>query len=437
MNIDLKKIAKGRWIHIIIPTILVYIAGYMDRANIGFAVAGGMDKALGLTATFAGLASGIFFIGYVALQIPGGVLAEQGKAKKFIAWTIVAWGGISILMGFVENTWQLLVLRFLLGVAEGGLYPAILAIISHWYPNEERGRANAYFMMNNAIASIIAGPIAGLLLTFSNWRGLFIAEGVLSLLLILIWLPLIDDRPDNAKWLNQEEKDYINNKIKQEQEALKKRLIQPQSLKTIIKEVNLWKLVLIYFCSQAGAYGFSLWLPTIVKSLTKMGIGSVSVLSSIPFIGLLFGYYIFSSLSDKTQNRKLYSAIPLICFAVCLVLSVIFKGNVIVSFAFLIGCGVFFTSATSVFWTMIPLLYTENVAGAARGLIGGMGNLGGFLGPFIVGLLITHGGMDLGLYGMALILFIGFLITLTLPAITTGKNGISINKPEQQIEVKS
>jgi nitrate/nitrite transporter NarK len=120
-----------------------------------------------------------------------------------------------------------------------------------------------------------------------------------------------------------------------------------------------------------------------------------------------------------------------------LVLSVIFKANIIVSFVFLIGCGVFFTSATSVFWTMIPLLYTENAAGAARGLIGGMGNLGGFLGPFIVGLLITHGGMDLGLYGMALILFIGFLITLTLPAITTGKNAILINKPEQQIEVKS
>ena len=138
INDIVKKIPSGRWIHIIPPTILVYIVAFMDRTNIGFAIAGGMNKSLGITSTVAGIAAGIFFIGYMFLQVPGGRIAEKGSAKKFITWTIVAWGGLAILSGFVQNITQLLIIRFLLGVAEGGVYPAILTIISHWFPNEER-----------------------------------------------------------------------------------------------------------------------------------------------------------------------------------------------------------------------------------------------------------------------------------------------------------
>jgi MFS family permease len=125
------KIPNGRWIHIIPPAILVYIVAFMDRTNIGFAMAGGMDKELGMTAALSGLAAGIFFIGYIILQVPGGIIAEKGSAKKFIAWTIVAWGTLATVTGFVQNANQLLILRFLLGVAEGGVWPAILVIISH------------------------------------------------------------------------------------------------------------------------------------------------------------------------------------------------------------------------------------------------------------------------------------------------------------------
>ncbi|MCL6599704.1 MAG: MFS transporter [Alicyclobacillus macrosporangiidus] len=211
-----QKIPSGRWIHIIPPTILVYIVAFMDRTNIGFAIAGGMDKALGLTATFAGLAGGIFFIGYMVLQVPGGMIAERGSAKKFIAWTIVGWGAIATLTGFVHSAGQLLVMRFLLGVAEGGVWPAILVIIAHWFPNEERGRANAFFIMNIAIANIITGPLSGWILTIWNWRGVFIVEGLLSLALIAIWLPMMSDRPRDAKWISQAELQYIEGKLREE-----------------------------------------------------------------------------------------------------------------------------------------------------------------------------------------------------------------------------
>lgn len=165
MSIEIEKpTTRGRWLHIIPATILVYIVAYMDRTNIAIGIAGGMDEDLGMTASFAGLVAGIFFIGYIFLQIPGGQIAERLSAKKLIAWTIVAWGGFALLTGFVQTPTQLLIIRFVLGVAEGAVYPAILALIGHWFPNEERARAIAYFQMNLAVASIITGPLSGCLL---------------------------------------------------------------------------------------------------------------------------------------------------------------------------------------------------------------------------------------------------------------------------------
>ncbi|WP_200880757.1 MFS transporter [Thermoactinomyces daqus] len=210
-----------RWLRIIPPAILVYIVAFMDRTNIGFAMAGGMDRELGMTTSLSGLAAGIFFVGYIILQVPGGIIAEKGSAKKFIAWTIIAWGTLATVTGFVQNATQLMILRFLLGVAEGGVWPAILVIISHWFPNEERGRANAFFMMNIAIASIITGPLSGWILSIWNWRMVFIIEGIISLALIFVWLPLISDRPQDAKWISEQERDYLVKRWRTEQELLK------------------------------------------------------------------------------------------------------------------------------------------------------------------------------------------------------------------------
>ncbi len=165
MSIEIEKpTTRGRWLHIIPATILVYIVAYMDRTNIAIGIAGGMDEDLGMTASFAGLVAGIFFIGYIFLQIPGGQIAERLSAKKLIARTIVAWGGFALLTGFVQTPTQLLIIRFVLGVAEGAVYPAILALIGHWFPNEERAGAIAYFQMNRPSLLLLPGRFpAGLL----------------------------------------------------------------------------------------------------------------------------------------------------------------------------------------------------------------------------------------------------------------------------------
>ncbi|MDQ0199373.1 MFS transporter [Neobacillus ginsengisoli] len=420
-----KSIPNGRWLHIIPPCIIIYIVAFMDRTNIGFATAGGMDKALGISATVSGIAAGIFFFGYLFLQIPGGKMAERGYGKNFITISILAWGLIAVLNGFVQNTWQLLLVRFLLGVAEGGVWPCILGILANWFPSKELGRANAYFIMNIAVASIITGPLSGWIISVSNWRYAFIVEGLLTLALLAVWIPFMSETPQDAKWLSKEERDYIVNTISSERALTAKQEKQNITLGQIFSIANIWKLIGIYFCYQVGIYGFSMWLPTLLKELTHSGIAGVGWLSTIPYIGTIIGLFVFGNLSDKSGNRKLYVSIPLIGFAICFMLATAMKSNIWLSFAFLTGCGVFLQSASSVFWTIPPLLFTGEVCGASRGIIGGLGNLGGFLGPYIVGWFITTtGNSSAGIYILVVFLLAGFLITLMLPSVTVGKSSM-------------
>jgi len=421
-KIGVNKIPNGRWLHIIPACIIVYIVAFLDRTNISFAIAGGMDAELGLAASVSGLAAGIFFVGYLLLQVPGGHLAEHGNAKKFIAYSILVWGGLATLTGFVENAWQLLGIRFLLGVAEGGVYPAILTIISHWFPDKERARANAYFQMNIAIASIINGPLSGWILQAMGWRELFIIEGVVSLLLLFVWIPLISNRPREAKWITKEELEYIESSLAAEQAAIKgnESSAKKGSFKTALSNINMWKLIGIYFAMQVGFYGFSLWMPTLLKELTKGGMGMVGMLSIFPYIMTIIGQYIFAHLCDKTMNRKLYTIIPIISFAACLTLSILTESNVWVSYGFMVLCGTFLQAATGPFWTLPAALLPAEVAGAGRGLINALGNMGGFVGPYMVGFIIQYMNQDAGVYSLVIFLIIGALLVLTVPSTVNG-----------------
>lgn len=205
-NRSLKEIPKQRWLRIIPPILIACIISYMDRVNIAFAMPGGMDAELGITASMAGLAGGIFFLGYLFLQVPGGKIAVHGSGKKFIGWSLVAWVIISILTGLVTNQYQLLFLRFSLGVAEGGMLPVVLTMISNWFPDAERGRANAIVIMFVPIAGIITAPLSGWIISALDWRWLFIIEGLLSAAVLAMWVLTVCDRPQEARWISPEEK---------------------------------------------------------------------------------------------------------------------------------------------------------------------------------------------------------------------------------------
>ncbi len=419
---DYRAIQCARWWRIIPAAILVYLFSFMDRTNISFAMAGGMNETLGMTAGLSGLAAGIFFVGYVIPQIPAGHLAEHGNAKQFIGISILFWGGLSILCGLVQNPTDLLIIRFLTGVAEGGVWPAMLVIISHWFPNEERGRANAFFIMNIAIASIITGPLSGWIISHFGWRWVFVGEGALTLALILVWYPLISNRPETAKWLSSAERDYLVSRLAAEQEQLKSAAPGRISYGAVMCDLNMWKLILLYFFYQVGIYGFAMWLPTLLRELTNTGMTSVGWLSIFPYVTMIFGLYFFARLSDGKGNRRRYTALPILGFAICFLLSTLLKSEIWVSYGFLVACGFFMQSASGVFWTIPPLIFPAEVAGGVRGIINALGNLGGFVGPLAVGgLRMVFHSYDAGVYFLTAALVAGYLLTLSLPACTTGQ----------------
>jgi sugar phosphate permease len=412
----LRIIPHQRWWRILPVTIVVYLFSFMDRANIGFAMAGGMNESLHITAAMAGLAAGMLYIGYIFFQIPGGHIAAKGHAKIFITVAILVWGAAATCTGLVTAKWQLLLVRFILGLAEGGTWPAMLVLIANWFPNEERGRANSLFIMSNSIAFAITGPLSGWIITFFGWRSVFFVEGAVTMALVALWWPLIEEKPEDAKWLSEAERDYLVGNAKEEQSKVQN-TGAPVSYAAILRDLNIWKLSLLYFLAQMGNIGFIMWLPTIIKVLTKSGMAKVGMLSSLPYLASVVGLYAVGYFSDRSGNRKLYTGLPILGFALCFFLSAQTRNIVWVSFAFLTCCGFFQVSYQGVFWSIPPLLFPKNIAGGARGIINALGNIGGLVGPWLVGWMITVSHKtNGGIYVLSFSLLLAFLVSFTLPA---------------------
>lgn len=410
------KIPGTRWWRVVAPVLIACIISFMDRVNISFALPGGMEADLAITSQMAGLTSGIFFIGYLFLQIPGGRIAVNGSGKKFIAWSLVAWAVVSVATGWVTNHYQVLVLRFVLGVAEGGMLPVVLTMISNWFPEREIGRANAFVMMFAPIGGMVTAPISGAIIQGLDWRWLFIIEGLLSIVVLAVWWVLISDRPQEARWLPVAEREYLLAELESDRQA--RSLKQPVSkapLRDVFRNSGLMKLVALNFFYQTGDYGYTLWLPTILKNLTGANMAGVGLLAILPFVATIIGIYVISMLSDKTGKRRLWMMVSLLCFAAALLASVVLRHNIIAAYIALVVCGFFLKAATSPFWSIPGRIASPEVAGGARGVINGLGNLGGFCGPWLVGMMIYLYGQNVAVYALAGSLVIAALITLTLP----------------------
>jgi sugar phosphate permease len=411
-----KKIPGTRWWRVVAPILIACIISFMDRVNISFALPGGMESDLGITSQMAGLTSGIFFIGYLFLQIPGGRAAVNGSGKRFIAWSLIAWAIVSVATGFVTNHYQVLVLRFVLGVAEGGMLPVVLTMISNWFPDKEIGRANAFVMMFAPIGGMVTAPISGAIIQSLDWRWLFIIEGLLSIVVLAVWWVLISDRPQEARWLPAAEREYLLAELESDRQA--RSLKQPVSkapLRDVFRNSSLMKLVALNFFYQTGDYGYTLWLPTILKNLTGANMAGVGLLAIVPFVATIIGIYVISTLSDKTGKRRLWVMVSLLCFAAALLASVVLRHNIVAAYIALVVCGFFLKAATSPFWSIPGRIASPEVAGGARGVINGLGNLGGFCGPWLVGMMIYLYGQNVAVCALAGSLVIAALITLTLP----------------------
>jgi len=419
-------IPKARWLRILPGTVLIYVVAYMDRMNISLAMAGGMSRDLRLSMTRTGLAAGVFFLGYVLLQVPAGHIAEHFSAKKYVLWSIFAMGAVSFLTGFVQNGGQLIGMRFLLGIAEGGIYPALLIVVSKWFPAREIGRANAIFLTSLPLSTVLTNPLSAWIVSRYDWRWMFFLEGSLSLLLVVIWLPMISDRPSDAKWISPAEKQYLEETLLAERQASERQFQAAGvnwSYRQLLLDKNLWLMVLITICYTSGQYGYSVWLPTLLSNLTRMSLSNVGWLSSLPFVAAVGGLYLFGALSDKRGNRRLWTAVSLAGFSASLLVATLFNRWVWISFTLLIVTGIFLKAMQSPFWAMPALLFPPGLSGGARGFINAVGNLGGFVGPLLVGWSVTlTGKMQYGSYCLVLALLMGSGITLLLPRVTAGRS---------------
>jgi MFS family permease len=380
--------------------VVTYILAYVDRINVAM-ILPYIDKNFGLSPAASGFAAGIFFVGYMILQVPAGYLASRWSARKVIAILMVLWGVTAVLTGFVETRTQLYIARFLLGVCEGGVWPSILVLLATWFPQNERARANGLWITCMPIATVLMAPLTGWLLTFLNWRMVFVLQGLPPLIWVFVWWFFISDRPSQARWVSPEERHYVEQRLAVENAA------KPASAGFLaaITDRTVLTLTVAYFFWMAGFYGFTMWVPAVVKSFSHGGSLQVGLISAIPFACALVGMVVNATWSDRAKKRQAFVAVPAIIGAVGLIAGQ-FVHSPTLQLIFLVVAAVGVYSPYGPFWAVPSTILRAEISGAAMGFIN-MGNLGGFLGPFAVGYVRNATGSGFsGFLLLSLFLFI-------------------------------
>lgn len=383
-----QTVPAQRWARIIPAAFLMYTIAFMDRNNIAFGFFG-MQKDLQIGATAAGIAAGIFFFGYLFLQVPGAWLAERWSAKRFITATLLVWGITAMATGLVQNLTQLLIVRFLLGVVEGGVSPATMILLTKWFPLGERSRANALWYLCIPVASIVTGPVSGWILTHYDWRMLFMLQGAPAVVWAAVWWWLIDDSPHDAAWITPAERDYLETTLAAEKKAI---AADVPGLRDVLRNRNVILLLVLFCFLQVGFYGYGLWLPTIVKALSQGSIMQVGWITAVPWVCAMIGSLLISARADRTGDYKTHIAGPILLAALFLALSVwAGPARPLLAIGALSLC-LAFMYCYAVYWAALSAFVAADVLAVAMGTINAIGNLGGFFGPFIVGALIQRTG---------------------------------------------
>jgi len=379
-----------RWLHIIPVSFIMYTIAFVDRTNVSLALPS-MSRALHMNPTQAGSTAGMFFHGYVALQIPGGHLAHRWSAKRFVSILLVVWGLCSVGCGLVHSWRQLLVMRLLLGVAEGGVWPAALVLLSHWFPRPERARANAYWMLCLPVAIVFSSPLSGWILCRWNWRVLLIAEGALPFFWLVIWWIFIDDYPHEASWISTEERNYLEASLQQESRELDS--VKPGPLWQALLRPTVLVMVGVYLMQNIGNYGYLFWLPSALENAKRMSSLQLGVLSALPYMATAIGMVVMSGHSDKHRERRGHVAVGMawggLCMLACILLSGRFPALAFLAIC-LVGAGSY--GMLGPFWAIPTETLPRSVSGSAMGLINALGNLGGYLGPLAVGFIFHRTG---------------------------------------------
>jgi ACS family tartrate transporter-like MFS transporter len=396
---------------------LLYLVSYLDRVNVGFAALQ-MNAALHFSPTVYGFGAGVFFVSYVLFEIPSNLLLDRIGVRVWIARIMITWGLVSAATMFVRSPSSFFALRFLLGAAEAGFFPGIILYLTRWFPAGERARAVAWFMTATALAGVIGGPISGVLLEFdgigglAGWQWLFLLEGSPAVVLgvaVLFWLP---ERPADARWLTRDEQREIEAAVQAEHDAIS--ASAHQALGPALASGRVWLLALIYFTIVISFYGISLWLPQIVQSFAHVGNLEIGLLSAIPYIAAAIGMVVVAARSDRTGERGLYVALSAIAGAIGFFAAASLHGGA-ASLAALSLAAFGVWSTVGPFWTFPPKFLVGPAAAGGIALINSVGNIGGFVGPYLLGYVRGHtGSFAAGLRVLACFLILTAVLALTV-----------------------
>jgi ACS family tartrate transporter-like MFS transporter len=379
----------------LIPFLFVlYIVAYLDRINVGFAALE-MNRDLGLGPEAFGLGAGLFFIGYVLFEVPSNLIMARVGARRWIARIMMSWGVVAMAMIAVRGARSFYFLRFVLGVAEAGFFPGIILYLTYWFPAREQAKAVALFMTAVALAGVIGGPLSGALLMMhgalglAGWRWLFLLEGAPAVLLGIVVLLFLPDGPREARWLTADEREWLASELADDRSAREREGVS--KFGGLFVNPAVWLLCLLYFAAVTGTYGITMWLPQIIKGFGHLSSFQVGILSAIPFAAAAIAMVLVGRSSDRRGERRWHLALSALVGAIGFVISAWARSPVVALAA--ISMGAMGTVALmGPFWAMPASFLSDAAAAGGIALINSVGNLGGFIGPYAVGLLsqTTH-----------------------------------------------
>lgn len=392
---------------------LLYVVNFLDRVNVGFAALT-MNRDLGLGAEAFGVGAGIFFFGYFLFEVPSNVIMERVGARLWMFRIMFTWGLVSMAMAFAQGTWSFYGLRFLLGVAEAGFFPGMMLYLTYWFPQSQRAKFNSLFFVAIPLSSALGSPLSGYILGFEGlaglhgWQWLFVLEGVPSCLLAFAVLLFLPDKPAHAKFLSEDEKQFVAKELSRE-------AVPHADLWAGLGDPRVWILAVTDIGIIIALYGLGLWLPQIVNAMgfTHLQTGFVVAL---PYIASSIGMIVWARSSDTLGERSWHVAAPVLFASASLVVAAVLGTNLFAVLA-LTCASVGIYAALVIYWTLPPCFLGGAAAASGIAFINSVGNLGGFLGPALMGWLKqTTGG-----YAAGMLVLAGFLIVPAAVVVLLGR----------------
>ncbi|MBU3863702.1 MFS transporter [Streptomyces sp. 4503] len=396
--------------------ILCYVASYLDRVNVGFAKLQ-MSDDLGFSEAAYGLGAGLFFIGYFILEVPSNLMLQRVGARTWIARIMISWGLVSAAFMFVTNEATFYVLRFLLGAAEAGFYPGVILYCTYWFPSYRRARVIAMFMSAIPVAGIFGNPLSGWIMDhfqgvngWQGWQWMFLLEAVPALLVGVVTLFYLDDDVRAAKWLTDEEKAVVERAVADDTTH---RTVDGR-VRDAFREPRVWLMCLIYFCFVMGQYALTFWMPSFVESTGIEGNFAIGVLSAVPFLAALVAMNLFGRSADRRRERRWHLVIPSLMGAVGFSLSAVWNGSTALSLTALSIAAAGVLTCAPLFWSLPTAFLGGTAAAAGLAMINSVGNLAGFVSPYMIGALKdATGSASIPMHVLALSLIVGAAAVLT------------------------